>query len=207
MAARAVAGLWAAIGGQLDGQVRDGVVPPQARLRLGFESPPLAEVVRETNKYSNNVMAQQIFLTLGRAGRDAPTGWDDARLALERWWRERLGTSALPSGVGNGSGLGRETRLSAGALARLLQLAWQSGLMPDLAASLPASGLDGTLRRSALDAGQAHLKTGSLRDVQALAGYVHGADGQRRVLVAIVNHDNARAAKPALEALVRWAAR
>ncbi len=206
MAARAVAGLWAAIGGQLDGQVRDGVVPPQARLRLGFESPPLAEVVRETNKFSNNVMAQQIFLTLGRAGR-APTGWDDARLALEGWWRERLGASALPSGIGNGSGLGRDTRLSAGALARLLQLAWQSGLMPDLAASLPVSGLDGTLRRSALDAGQAHLKTGSLRDVQALAGYVHGPDGQRRVLVAIVNHDNARATRPALEALVRWAAR
>ena len=207
MAARAVAGMWTAIGGQLDGQVRDGSVPPQASLLLGFESPPLAEVVRETNKFSNNVMAQQIFLTLGRAGRDgAPSGWNEARLALERWWRERLGTTSLPEGVGNGSGLGRDTRLSAGALARLLQLAWQSGLMPDLTASLPASGLDGTLRRSALDAGQAHLKTGSLRDVQALAGYVHGPDGQRRVLVAIVNHDNARAAKPALEALVRWAA-
>jgi D-alanyl-D-alanine carboxypeptidase/D-alanyl-D-alanine-endopeptidase (penicillin-binding protein 4) len=78
--------------------------------------------------------------------------------------------------------------------------------MPDLAASLPVSGVDGTLRRSALDVGQAHLKTGSLRDVQALAGYVHGANGQRRVLVAIVNHPEARAAKPALEALVRWAA-
>ena len=207
MAGRAVAGMWTAIGGQLDGQVRNGAVPPQARLLLGFESPPLAEVVRETNKFSNNVMAQQIFLTLGRAGRDgAPASWDDARLALERWWRERLGTASPPSGIGNGSGLGRDTRLSAGALARLLLQAWQSGLMPDLAASLPASGLDGTLRRSALDAGQAHLKTGSLRDVQALAGYVHGPDGQRRVLVAIVNHDNARAAKPALEALVRWAA-
>ncbi len=207
MAARAVAGMWAAIGGKLDGQVRDGTVPAQARLLLGFESPPLAEVVRETNKFSNNVMTQQILLTLGRAGRDAgPAGWEEARSALERWWRERLGADSLPREIGNGSGLSRDTRLSAGALARLLQLAWQSGLMPDLVASLPASGLDGTLRRSALDAGQAHLKTGSLRDVQALAGYVHGADGQRRVLVAIVNHDNARAARPALEALVRWAA-
>jgi serine-type D-Ala-D-Ala carboxypeptidase/endopeptidase (penicillin-binding protein 4) len=207
MAARAVAGMWQALGGQLDGQVRDGALPPQSRLLLGFESPPLAEVVRETNKFSNNVMAQQILLTLGRAGRDgAPAGWDEARLALERWWRERLGADSLPSGIGNGSGLSRDTRLSAGALARLLQQAWQSGLMPDLAASLPASGLDGTLRRSGVEAGQAHLKTGSLRDVQALAGYVHGRDGQRRVLVAIVNHDNARAARPALEALVRWAA-
>ncbi len=78
--------------------------------------------------------------------------------------------------------------------------------MPDLVASLPASGLDGTLRRSEIGVGLAHLKTGSLRDVQALAGYVHAANGQRRVLVAIVNHPQARAAKPALEALVRWAA-
>lgn len=207
LAARAVAGMWQSLGGQLDGQVREGRVPPQASLRLSFESPPLAEVVRETNKYSNNVMAQQIFLTLGQAGHDGtPTGLAEARQALEDWWRDKLGPGTRLPEVGNGSGLGREVRLSASALARLLQQAWNSGLMPDLAASLPVSGVDGTLRRSALDAGQAHLKTGSLRDVQALAGYVHGANGQRLVLVAIVNHPEARAAKPALEALVRWAA-
>lgn len=207
LAERAVAGLWQSLGGQLDGQVRQGRVPPQARLRLSFDSPPLAEVVRETNKYSNNVMAQQIFLTLGQAGREGtPTGLPEARLALESWWQDKLGPDTRLPELGNGSGLGRDVRLSASALARLLQQAWNSGLMPDLAASLPASGVDGTLRRSALEAGQAHLKTGSLRDVQALAGYVHGANGQRRVLVAIVNHPQARAAKPALEALVRWAA-
>jgi len=206
-AARAVAGIWHGLGGLLDGSVRDGRMPPDATPRLDFESPPLAEAVRETNKYSNNVMAQQIFLTLGLgADADAPATPASARLALQRWWQSRLGADAVLPEVGNGNGLSREARLSAGALARLLQLAWESPLMPDLVASLPASGLDGTLRHSGISVGLAHLKTGSLRDVQALAGYVHGPDGRRRVLVAIVNHANARAARPALEALVRWAA-
>jgi serine-type D-Ala-D-Ala carboxypeptidase/endopeptidase (penicillin-binding protein 4) len=53
----------------------------------------------------------------------------------------------------------------------------------------------------------AHLKTGSLRDVMGVAGYVHAASGKRYVLVAIANHVQAAAARPALEALVDWAAR
>ena len=154
MAARAVAGMWQSLGGQLDGQVREGRVPPQARLRLSFESPPLAEVVRETNKYSNNVMAQQIFLTLGQAGREGtPTGLPEARLALEGWWQDKLGPGARLPEVGNGSGLGRDVRLSASALARLLQQAWNSGLMPDLAASLPASSNDIAGRQGMPDLG------------------------------------------------------
>ncbi len=108
--------------------------------------------------------------------------------------------------VDNGAGLSREARITAEALARVLQVAYVSPMMPELMASLPASGLDGTLRRSTIGTGVAHLKTGSLRDVQALAGYVHGSQGERRVLVAIVNHPNARAARPALDALVQWAA-
>jgi D-alanyl-D-alanine carboxypeptidase/D-alanyl-D-alanine-endopeptidase (penicillin-binding protein 4) len=78
--------------------------------------------------------------------------------------------------------------------------------MPELMASLPISGVDGTLRRVRSRAqGSAHLKTGSLGDVVAVAGYVHGTGGKRYVLVALVNHPNARAARPAIDALVEWA--
>jgi D-alanyl-D-alanine carboxypeptidase/D-alanyl-D-alanine-endopeptidase (penicillin-binding protein 4) len=73
-----------------------------------------------------------------------------------------------------------------------------------LMASLPVNGLDGTLRRAHSSAGMAHLKTGSLRDVAGVAGYVLGASGKRYVLVAVINHPNANAAKPALDALVQW---
>jgi D-alanyl-D-alanine carboxypeptidase/D-alanyl-D-alanine-endopeptidase (penicillin-binding protein 4) len=212
-AARAVAGTWQATGGQLDGQVRDGSVPGTAALRLALDSPPLAEVVRDVNKFSNNVMAQHLLLALAQpvsaepmASPMPPVTWAAARAALMAWWQARLGPEQAPPVVDNGSGLSRDTRITAQALARLLQLAYASPMMPELMASLPASGLDGTLRRSAMGTGLAHLKTGSLRDVQALAGYVHGRNGQRRVLVALVNHPNARAARPALDALVQWAA-
>ena len=210
-AERAVEGMWRALGGRLDGAVREGRTPPQAPERLVAESPTLAEVVRDVNKFSNNVMAQHVYLALGQ-GFDAtavgrtPASFDASRQALEVWWPQRLGRDVPVPVVDNGAGLSREARITAQALARLLQVAWASPLMPDLMASLPSSGLDGTLRRSTMGQGLAHLKTGSLRDVYAYAGYVHGADGQRRVLVAIVNHANARAARPALDALVQWAA-
>ena len=97
-------------------------------------------------------------------------------------------------------------RVSAQALARLLQVAYLSGQMPELMASLPLSGHDGTLRRSQNAVGLAHLKTGSLNDVVSLAGYVHAANGRRLILVALVNHPNASAARPALNALIEWAA-
>jgi len=105
----------------------------------------------------------------------------------------------------NGSGLSRQTRMTAQWLAHLLQHAWSSPVMPELVASLPVNGLDGTMRRSRAPAGRAHLKTGSLRDVAGLAGYVLDDNGRRRVLVAVIQHPNANAARPALDALVQWA--
>lgn len=206
-AARAVAGMWAQLGGTLSGQVRDGTVP--AGLTPVFESasPALAEVVRDVNKFSNNVMAQQLFLTLAM-GRRAPGGaasFDSARAALLPWWRERIGSDVDVPVIDNGSGLSRHERISALALTRLLQVAWASPHMPDLVSSLPLAGVDGTLRRARLRSpGAAHLKTGSLRDVTGVAGYVLGATGQRWVLVAIVNHGNAHAARPAIDALIDW---
>ncbi|MBE0548132.1 MAG: D-alanyl-D-alanine carboxypeptidase, partial [Rubrivivax sp.] len=109
--------------------------------------------------------------------------------------------------IDNGSGLSRSTRLSAQRLARLLLQAYDSPVMSELMSSLPISGLDGTLRRSRSSAGRAHLKTGSLRDVTGVAGYVLSNSGRRFVLVAIVNHPQAGAARPALDALVQWTLR
>jgi serine-type D-Ala-D-Ala carboxypeptidase/endopeptidase (penicillin-binding protein 4) len=207
--ARLLTTLWRSGGGKLAGTVREGAAPADAAPTFELTSPPLADVVRDINKYSNNVMAQQVLLTLGllKNGGTRATP-DDAREALKKWLRERLGESLDGVVIDNGSGLSRETRVSAALLARVLQRAWSSAVMPELMASLPVTGLDGTLRRTrgnAATTGRAHLKTGSLRDVQALAGYVLGASGKRYVLVAMINHPNAGAARPALDALVQWA--
>jgi D-alanyl-D-alanine carboxypeptidase len=201
---RAIAGLWAEMGGKLTGQVRDGRVPDGLRPTFTVQSPPLAEIVRDINKYSNNVMAQQLFLTLSLQQNGVGTQ-EGSREIVRRWWREHIGGE--PPTTGNGSGLSRDERITAQQLGRLLQLAWASPLMPELISSLPVAGTDGTLKRlRGRSAGHAHLKTGSLRDVAAVAGIVDADSGRRYVLVAIANHPNAAAARPAIAALIDWTA-
>ena len=204
-AARLLAALWRDAGAGLTGSVREGPAPEGVKPSFELTSPPLADVVRDINKFSNNVMAQQLLLTLALQRPGAVQATPEAgREALRQWLSQRLGESLDGVVIDNGSGLSRETRVSAAMLGRVLQSAWSSPVMPELMASLPVNGLDGTLRKANSSAGMAHLKTGSLRDVAGVAGYVLGASGKRYVLVAIVNHPNANAAKPALDALVQW---
>lgn len=202
-APRAVAGMWLALGGKLGGKAILGSVPVGLAPLFVHTSEPLLAAVQSVNKFSNNVMAQQIFLTLGLelGGAGSP---EAARSAMQAWWQRRIGTAAMPV-FDNGSGLSRGARIQSAALARMLQVAWASPVMPELMASLPIVGVDGTLRRSqSRVTGSAHLKTGSLQGAQAIAGYVLGSDGQRWVLVAIVNHERAATARPALDALIDW---
>ncbi|MEO7886287.1 MAG: D-alanyl-D-alanine carboxypeptidase/D-alanyl-D-alanine-endopeptidase [Polaromonas sp.] len=220
-AARAIEGSWRQLGGLLTGSVRDATPAELAMLRssgtlsgekaavrFDYQSPPLLDVVRDVNKYSNNIMAQHLFLTLGlQAGLGQPKAGtlESARAALAAWWRKSLPGSTPPV-MDNGSGLSRNERISAASLSALLQHAARSPLAADLADSLPVAGVDGTLRERGKNlAGQAFLKTGSLRDVTAIAGYANGNSGARYIVVALVNHPNAGAARPALDALVEWA--
>ena len=205
-AERAVAGMWQDMGGKLGGRVREGRAPVGLKSAFEATSPTLAEVIRDINKYSNNVMAQQLFLSLSLNSGSSPASFESSRGVLQNWWRERFGDQDMPV-LDNGSGLSRQERITPQGLARMLQTAYVSGAMPELMASLPITGIDGTLRRSRsrVSQGWAHLKCGSLRDATALAGYVHTPSGRRLVVVSIVNHPNAAAARPALEALVDWA--
>ena len=203
-AERALVGMWQELGGRITGGYREGpapATPPSFELR----SPALAEVVRDINKLSNNVMAQQLFLTLGATQRGAGTP-EASREVLRQWLRARAGSGSAGSVIANGSGLSRDSRLTARTFSRLLQAAWASPVMPELMSSLPVAGVDGTLRKYRGGPGRAHLKTGSLKDVVGIAGYVLGDSGRRYVVVAIVNHPKAELARPALEALVEWTA-
>lgn len=214
---RLVESVWRELGGRLLGRVRDGSVPAGAQPLFEAASPPLASVVRDINKFSNNVMAQQLFLTLGLSVApvnrpvSAPPGpVEAAREVVRSQIRSRASCSDAEFSIDNGSGLSRQSRSSARCMAAWLQALWASPVMPELASSLPLTGIDGTARRpgrlwgAAL--GRAHLKTGSLRDSMGLAGYVLAQSGRRYALVAIVNHPNAGAARPVLDALVQWAA-
>ena len=167
------------------------------------ESPALGEIVREINKFSNNVMARQVFLTLDPARPATPAG---AQRAVRAWLSGKgLGLPELV--LDNGSGLSRKERVSAESLARLLLAAWQSPVMPELMSSLPLAGVDGTLRKrmtGGAATGRAHLKTGYLENVRALAGYVLDNGGRRWIVVFLINDPRARLGKPAMDALLQW---
>jgi D-alanyl-D-alanine carboxypeptidase/D-alanyl-D-alanine-endopeptidase (penicillin-binding protein 4) len=198
--------LWKDLGGSFSGQVRDGTTPEQARRLTTARSLSLSEIVRDVNKYSNNVMSRQLFLTLGING-GAPATTSAAATGVKQWLA--LKGLAVPELVlENGSGLSRIERISARNLGAVLLNAWNSPVMPELMASLPVAAVDGTLRKrlkSAEVAGQAHVKTGSLSGVRSIAGYVLDAQGNRSVIVFLVNHANAFNAQAAQDALMAWA--
>jgi len=198
--------LWEEMGGRWKGRVHDGHVPSGAVLVYTHKSPPLGEVVRDVNKFSNNVMARQLFLTLGANGFDTPASLAASRTALEAALAVRgIDTTGLV--VDNGSGLSRRARVSARTLAQLLRTAYGGATMPEFIASLPVVAVDGTMRKYLKDdalAGQAHIKTGSLFGVRAIAGYVLDHRGTRQLVVMIVNDANAERTRPATEALLRW---
>lgn len=261
-APRAVLGMWHDIGGIVSGAVRAGTPSAEAKLLWTHDSPALSQVIHNINKYSNNVMTQQLVLSMARevaaaqldsafaaspsaespaalierlnhpqtalppsaqdcqalmshtlAAAHPPRAGQPAlerihsitpahgRCAVQTWWTARF-SSPAPA-LDNGAGLSRRARISARALGQMLQHGWSAAAMPEFMGSMPIAGTDGTLRRSRTSA-VAHLKTGSLRGVNALAGYVLGASGRRYVLVALINHDNAGAARPALDALTDW---
>ncbi|HXN14793.1 MAG TPA: D-alanyl-D-alanine carboxypeptidase/D-alanyl-D-alanine-endopeptidase [Usitatibacter sp.] len=197
--------LWSESGGVLRGKVRSGTTPEQARLFYRHESEPLANLVRDMNKFSNNLMARQLFLALSAEG-PAPPGEAHASERIVQSWLASKGIEAPELVIENGSGLSRNERSSAATLAAVLKSAWSSPLMPELAASLPVFAVDGTLksRPSAGAAGQAHVKGGTLTGVQSIAGYVLDRGAKRWIVVMLVNHANANAAQSALDALIEW---
>ena len=199
--------LWRELGGSLSGRARDGTFPESARLLATWDSAPLAEVIRDINKFSNNVMARQLFLTLSLAADNPPATTDKAARAMREWLaRSHLDFPELQ--VENGSGLSRNERISPRHLGELLLYAARSPLMPEYAASLPIPGVDGTLRRRLAGSpaiGQAHLKTGYLDGVRAIAGYVLDTRGRIIVVVSIINHPQAVNAQGFQEAVIDWA--
>ncbi len=206
-----VSALWAEVGGQIGGQVREGTTPAGATTLFTDDSPPLADVVRDMNKWSSNVIARQLLATLGAnslaSTYDAPDMVSGgARAAAAALAEAGIDTSGLV--IENGAGLSRIERIRADSLAQLLIAAWKRPWMPEYIAALPVAGLDGTARRRLAGSaanGQAHIKTGTINGVRAMAGYVLDRNGRRHVLVMLVNHAEAGASQAAQDALIEWA--
>jgi D-alanyl-D-alanine carboxypeptidase/D-alanyl-D-alanine-endopeptidase (penicillin-binding protein 4) len=198
--------LWRDLGGTLSGAVKNGNLPQDARLLAEWVSPTLSEVIRDMNKFSNNVMARQLFLALS-ADNPAVPATPQRSAQLIKAWLAGKGIDAPELVLENGSGLSRRERIAAGTMGRMLLAAFQSPLMPEFIASMPLAGLDGTMRKRLNGqgvAGHAHIKTGSLQEVRTLAGYVQAVSGKYYAVVCLINHRNAAAGQAAQDALLQW---
>ncbi len=202
------AAMWRENGGEINGDYRTGVTPEDLDPILSFRSLSLGDAVTKVNKFSNNVMARQLLYTmsaevLGRPGTEA-----GGRQVIEEWLMSR-GLELDSISMANGAGLSRDARVSAKDMTTLLAWGWRQPYMPEYLASMALSGLDGTLRnrlggRSL--AGRAHLKTGSLDDVAAIAGYLQARSGRRYVLAVLHNYKDIHRGygEEVQEALIRW---
>ena len=200
---------WKDMGGQFTGRTR---IQPGAAARgrplYAWQSTlDLGEVVHHINKFSNNVMTRMLLLEMAAASGQGALPPDRAGQWLHQWYRGQ--GLALPSLVmENGSGLSRQARISAGDMVTLLARAAGSPTAPWFEASLPVVGIDGTMRtRLRMDpvAGQAQIKTGTLQNVRAIAGYVTAASGRRYALSLMINGKYpAERALHAQDELLRW---
>ncbi|HFC91891.1 MAG TPA: D-alanyl-D-alanine carboxypeptidase/D-alanyl-D-alanine-endopeptidase [Leucothrix mucor] len=199
---------WMEQGGTLNGTLR--IAQKQSgdtRFHLS-SSATLGEQIRLINKWSNNVMTRQVLLTLGAKRYGVPATLQKGRDAvIETLQESHIQTNGIV--IDNGSGLSRTARITARQMAQLLETAYREPYMPEFMASLALSGLDGTMVRRFRKGdlrGRSHMKTGTLNNVTAIAGYMLNRQGKR--LVIVIQHNgkktNRGRGKKIQNALLRW---
>ena len=205
----AVRSLWAQLGGEIAGLTREDATPASARVLVTHQARPLAEVLRGMNKRSDNPLTRMVYLQLGAEKSGFERSLDASAAAVLDWFKDK-GIDTAGMVLDNGSGLSRSERISPAQMAALLQAAYRGSYAPELIASLPIVGVDGTMARRLKDSpatGRARIKTGTLKNVVAIAGYAQDAGQRWWVVVATINHDQASKGRPVLDALIDWVAR
>jgi serine-type D-Ala-D-Ala carboxypeptidase/endopeptidase (penicillin-binding protein 4) len=218
IAERQVRAVWASLGGVWrlpPSRAAEGAASNGAWQIARHTARPWGEVLRGMNKTSDNALTRLLYLQLGVAEKDSDPNrstLDLAQHSVERWLDEKqIERSGLV--MDNGSGLSRSERIAPRTLARMIQTTLTGQHAPELLMSLPVAGVDGTMRRRLKGTpaeGWARLKTGTLRNVNALAGTVRDTRGDDWVVVAFVNHDEANRdgkGRVVLDALIEWVAR
>lgn len=215
--------LWKQLGGTFKGQVREASPVADLRVLAEHRSRPLAEILRDINKASDNTFARLLYLNMGTYSVDGAMTGNTKLLEAEpagtllrsdrevrRWFRANgIDDSGLV--LENGSGLSRNERIKPVQLASVLRVAYNSNWAPEFMASLPLGGMDGTMRsrlKGGPAEGRARIKTGSLRNVVAVAGFVLDAQGRQCIVVGMINSETMKLSegRAALDAMITWVA-
>ena len=192
---------------------KSATVPLAARLLLQFEGIPLVDDVQDINKYSNNVMARQLMLTLALEKMGKPASTENGELVIQSWLKG-LGLQFPELVIENGSGLSRNEAISAEHMNQLLVAARNLSVADTFYNSLPIAGTDGTMRNRLMahlrkflhlkKKPEARIKTGSLADVRAISGYVMSKSGKMYAVTSFINHPNAWRGLDAHDQLLAW---
>jgi len=211
--AKVVRQIWRELGGVIEGADSEAATPAQARVLATHRDRPLAELVRGMMKSSDNPLTRIIYLRLGLVNPRAaelPRTVDAAEQTVRDWFAAK-GIDSAGMVLDNGSGLSRSERIKPAQMAGLLVAASQGPYWPELLTALPIAAVDGTLRnrlKNSPAAGQARLKTGTLNNTVALAGYVRDSQQRLWVVSAMLNDPLAsKKGQPVLDALIDWIAR
>jgi D-alanyl-D-alanine carboxypeptidase/D-alanyl-D-alanine-endopeptidase (penicillin-binding protein 4) len=174
----------------IEGTLRKGLVPAEAHRLHSHRSRPLATLVRDMNKNSNNFMAESLLKTLGARFEGVP-GTTDKGITTVRSYLTDLGVSTTRARLADGSGLSELNRLHARLLAETLVRAHHDfAIGPELVGSLSVGGIDGTLDgrfSNGVDRRRIRAKTGRLDGVAALAGYAVNRDGRPFAFAVLAN--------------------
>ena len=192
---------------------KDSAVPLASRLLLQFEGIPLADDVQDINKYSNNVMARQLLLTLALEKMGKPATTNNGELVIQSWLKQNgLNFNGLV--IENGSGLSRNEAIATEQMNQLLLKARNLPIGEVFYNSLPIAGTDGTMRNRLMTQlrkflhlkkkPEVRMKTGSLADVRAISGYVVSKSGRMYAVSSFINHPNAWKGLEAHDQLLSW---
>jgi D-alanyl-D-alanine carboxypeptidase/D-alanyl-D-alanine-endopeptidase (penicillin-binding protein 4) len=192
---------------------KNGNVPLAARLLLQFEGISLNDDVLDINKYSNNVMARQLLLTLALEKIGKPATTANGELVIQSWLKQN-GLDFPGLVIENGSGLSRNEAITAEQLNQLLLTARNLSVGDIFYNSLPIAGTDGTMRNRLMTQlrkflhlkkkPEARIKTGSLADVRSISGYVMSKSGKLYAVTSFINHPNAWRGLDAHDQLLSW---
>ncbi len=202
--------LWQSMGGTISGGYGKGTASETANHLVTLPSRSLAENIASINKYSNNVMARQLLLTIG-AEWSVDTTLDTRTSAVDAviQWLDKIGINTQGIVIDNGAGLSRISRISSHQITQLLKFAWNSTWRPEFLASLSLTALDGTMRKRLKKtnlAGRVRMKTGLINGVRSMAGYVHSARGEHYVVTMMIdsNKVNYWNGNQIQDALLEW---
>ena len=197
--------LWNKNGGFFDGSYikQDREDLSKVHLYTHF-SRPLSELIRDVNKYSLNLMARNLMLTVIKEKNDIKPTEDMVNFYIQTWLKEK---GLLHKGlfIDNGAGLSRKIQISTNQLLLILQNIYNDPFMPEMIASFPIASIDGTLKnkmKRTKFSRNGHFKTGSLKNVVGIAGFFLSDKKEMKSFVFIMNHEEAKNAQPFIKDLI-----